>query len=140
MFAFDAVSPEADHTLLVSGNNYVPLKVNLNAVADKTLTYDMYLTPTANLYSVLTLTSGWNLISLNNFSAKTISATFGDSMNKIESVWAWSENKWKVYLPQKSQEKLEAYTTAKGFSILSEIPKGSGIWVNAIEALNLQIQ
>lgn len=140
VFTLNTVISEMDHTLVVSGGNYLPLRINVNIYTDES-GFNIYLTPTANLYNSLTVTSGWNLISLNNFSTKTISIAFGDdSLNKIESVWAWSENKWKVYLPQKSQEDLEAYTTAKGFSILNEIPKGSGIWVNALEAFNLEIQ
>jgi len=138
-FAFESVTPEEDHTLIVSHADYVPVKINLNAVSDETMTYDIYLTPNSRVYNTVSLSSGWNLISPNNFKAKTILSVFGDDLTKIVSVWTWSGNSWKVYLPQEDDNGA-AYAAGKGFDLLDEIPKNSGIWVNALEAFTLEIK
>jgi len=135
-FAFENITPEEDQTLTVSHADYVQVKIDLNAVSDKTMTYDIYLTPISKIYDPINLSSGWNFISLNNFKAITVLSAFGDDLIKIASVWIWSGNTWKVYLPQESDNG-EAYAAAKGFDFLDEIPKNSGIWVNVSESFTL---
>jgi hypothetical protein len=138
-FAFESVSPEEDQTLIVSHDDYVQVVTTLNALSDQTMTYDIYLTPLSKIYNLLNLSSGWNLVSLNNFKASNISSVFGEDLAKISSVWAWSDSNWKVYLPQEDDNG-DAYAESKGFDILDEIPKNSGIWVNANESFTLKIE
>jgi predicted outer membrane repeat protein len=138
-FAFESVSPEDNQTLIVSHADYVQVMTTLNAVSDQTMTYDIYLTPVSKIYNTLNLSSGWNLVSLNNFKDMKISSVFGDDLTKINSMWTWSDSSWKVYLPQEDDNG-DAYAESKGFDILDDIPKNSGIWINANESFTLQIE
>lgn len=138
-FAFESISPEEDQTIIVSHENYVQVTTTLNAVSDQTMTYDIYLTPLSKIYNPLNLSSGWNLVSLNNFKDSNISSVFGEHLAKISSLWTWSDSNWKVSLPQEDDNG-EAYADSKGFAILDEIPKNSGIWINANESFTLEIE
>jgi hypothetical protein len=77
----------------------------------------------------ITLNSGWNMISIPNFSEMTsIEDIFGPIINDIISIWAYDNGTWKVYGPGNIC-----------FSDLSELESGKGVWMNMKKDVELVI-
>ena len=69
---------------------------------------------------VLTVKSGWNLISISNAQGATpIEDTLEPIMEDIISIWSYDNEVWSVYDPANPE-----------FSDLLEVKPGKGLWVN----------
>ena len=91
--------------------------------------YDNWTFTTATHYEV-SLSSGWNLISLpvTPTTWRDVEGTLGNAKDKIESIWTYDaiSGEWSVYTPDE-----EANDT------ISSIEAGHGYWVKANESTSL---
>ncbi len=77
----------------------------------------------------ISLTVGWNLISLPQQPADTaIESVLSSISGKYESVWAFQDNTWKVYDP-----------ASPGFSDLITMEAGWGYWIKMTEEANFSV-
>jgi len=94
----------------------------------------------ANSTSAVDLVSGWNLIGNSMSNSIAVAQVFNDS-NKVVAVWKWitgATNGWAFYTPVLADGG-EAYAVSKGYSFLTSIGAGEGIWVNAKAAFTAQL-
>ncbi len=81
---------------------------------------------------------GWNLLSppITLDLESLLQKDFG-----ISSIWKWNSlsNRWAVRLPQ-FEDKGEAYAASKQFDFLTQIRRGEGFWVNALEQFPLSLE
>ncbi len=83
----------------------------------------------SNSVHELSMESSWNLVSVNNIPEnKSINITLGSIMDKIVSVWAYTDNKWLVYDPENPD-----------FSDLTELAAGKGYWLNMYDAAEVSV-
>lgn len=75
----------------------------------------------------LALANGWNLVGLKG-EYPTYVSTISAENSGIVSIWKWDNGKWSVALP--GEETPGGYAASKGFSHLSTINPGEGIWIN----------
>jgi len=80
------------------------------------------------------LSEGWHLISSPLEDNKILAAFQKDI---VESIWKWTNNKWAVHLPGQDTE---AYTSAKGFDVLSSLDANQGFWLNLKEAVSFKAE
>ena len=73
--------------------------------------------------------AGWYLLGWNK--SEPFSVDVVEDCSIIISIWKWESNKWSVYLPCQDTS---AYTTSKGFNVLSTVSSGDGFWVNVANA------
>jgi len=78
-----------------------------------------------------TLSPGWNLVGNSLTTPVDVQATFGGT-STVQTVWKWDStaSKWAFYAPSLDATKLQEYTNAKGYALLSSINAGEGYWVN----------
>ena len=86
------------------------------------------------------LGKGWNLIGSGGKLAWTANSVFSDK-NKIITVWKWLGNlsMWEFYTPSMSPAELQNYADNKGYKVLDSIAGQDGIWVNAVEAQDINL-
>lgn len=78
---------------------------------------------------VLPVNSNWNLITISSGSGLTsIEDALETIMDDVISVWAYNNESWQVYDPEKP-----------GFSDLLEVEPGQGLWVNMRDNAELTI-
>ena len=82
--------------------------------------------------------SGWNLLGNSTSAAIAVSSVFGDA-TRVTSVWKWdpANNTWQFYSPDLSDGG-SAYAASMGYSALTTIDPGEGIWVQAKQNFNVQ--
>ncbi len=82
-----------------------------------------------NIAYDISLTAGWNLISLAAQPSDTaIESILSNIADKYTNVWAFVNNTWKVYDP-----------ASPGFSDLVSLEAGWGYWLNMNQAANLTV-
>jgi hypothetical protein len=78
-------------------------------------------------YGTLELSSGWNLVGLENGQAVSV-AEMVEAHPAIISLWKWAKGTWEVYLPDEPSP--GGYAQSKGFAPLDVVNPGEGIWVH----------
>jgi hypothetical protein len=88
----------------------------------------------------LPVPQGWSLLGNSLNQSLAVTSLYGDS-SWVTSVWQWDAGlkHWQFYAPLMDTNTLQSYTSAKGYSVLSEIKPGDGYWVNAKTATTLGI-
>jgi YD repeat-containing protein len=78
------------------------------------------------------LVKGWNLLGNSLNQPLTVALAYGDPLT-VTTVWKWDVTTagWQFYSPEMDAVALQAYTTGKGYGVLSVINPGEGFWVNA---------
>lgn len=72
--------------------------------------------------------NGWNLLGFpSNSTKKNIKDRLSPIYPSIESIWAWKNNSWQVFSPDK---KFKLYYNSLGFKPLENIEHWQGFWVN----------
>ena len=81
---------------------------------------------------------GWNLLGNSSGTALAVVSAFGDA-TRVTSVWKWlPEGKtWQFYSPDLSDGGT-AYAASMGYSALTSVAPGEGIWVQAKQSFNAQ--
>ena len=86
--------------------------------------------------TALSVSSGWNLMSLKGNQTKLITTLVSGNQDSIASLWKWENGTWAVFLPGQ-EDNGAAYAGGKGFTLLEEINPGEGFWVNADVSVTL---
>jgi uncharacterized protein (DUF1800 family) len=87
----------------------------------------------------LAVASGWNLLGNSTGTAIAVNTVFGDA-TQVKSVWKWlpTSNTWQFYSPDLSDGGA-SYAASMGYSALTSVDPGDGIWVQAKQNFNAQL-
>jgi len=94
-----------------------------------------------------TLVQGWNLEGNDNGAAVDPNAIFGNATTpttvspSVTTVWAWDKNAgiWNFFAPSMTPAALATYAASKGYGVLTTISQGQGFWVNAKNAVSVNL-
>ena len=94
-----------------------------------------------------TLIAGWNLEGNDNGAAVNPNTIFGNATattsvsSSVTTVWVWDKNlgKWDFFAPSMAPTALSTYAASKGYGVLTSIPQGQGFWVNALNAVSINL-
>lgn len=93
------------------------------------------------------LVQGWNLEGNDNGTAVDPNTIFGNATTptsaspNVTTVWTWDKNllKWNFFTPSMTPAALATYAASKGYGVLATIPQGQGFWVNAKNAISVNL-
>jgi 6-phosphogluconolactonase (cycloisomerase 2 family) len=94
-----------------------------------------------------TLVQGWNLEGNDNGAAVDPNAIFGNATTpttvsqNVTTVWAWDKiaGIWNFFAPSMTPSALSAYAATKGYGVLTTIQQGQGFWINAKNAVSVNL-
>ena len=94
-----------------------------------------------------TLVQGWNLEGNDNGAAIDPNAIFGNATTpttlstSLTTVWTWDKNalQWNFFTPSMTPAALSTYAASKGYGVLRSISQGQGFWVNATNAVSVNL-
>jgi hypothetical protein len=93
------------------------------------------------------LIQGWNLEGNDNGAVVDPNAIFGNASaatsisSNVTTVWVWDKNavQWNFFAPSMTPSALLTYAASKGYGVLTAIPQGQGFWVNAKNAISINL-
>ncbi len=133
----DATGKEKTSTVSFS-NNILTVETDFTDEPDKGYILTMTLEKQNNILngSVLSVKSGWNLLTVSNF-IKPISE-FSEISGSIVTMWQWdsANGNWRVWSPDANIQKI---ISDYKLSSISEVLAGEGFWINAKSSANLHV-
>lgn len=93
------------------------------------------------------VSQGWNLVGNDTGLPINPATIFGNASSRtlagysVASVWSWdgASARWEFFSPSLSLAELAAYAASRGYAVLSQIPAGSGFWINATSTVSLNL-
>lgn len=93
------------------------------------------------------LPTGWSMIGNDTGGGIDTVAVFGNTTvatvisPSVTSIWTWNNllGQWNFFAPSMTPQALSTYAVSKGYGVLSTIRKGEGFWVNAKNAVSVDL-
>jgi hypothetical protein len=126
IFKDDTVATLNEFTSLQSNEGFY-----VKANKDTTITYP-FTANTKGSSEIQKLHNDWNLIGFNkDITPQEILSLYDDIKDKIESIWIYQNNNWKVFIPSASLNSL--VEGSKKMNKDETIGKNLGIWIRRIQ-------
>lgn len=93
------------------------------------------------------LPAGWSLVGNDTGAGVDPVAVFGNATTptsvspSVTTVWTWNNSlgQWNFFAPSMTPQALSTYAASKGYGVLSTIVQGEGFWVNAKNAVSVNL-
>lgn len=93
------------------------------------------------------LPAGWSMIGNDTGAAVEPVAIFGNATTattispSVITIWTWNNllSQWNFFAPSMTPQALSTYAASKGYGVLTTIVKGEGFWVNAKNAVSVDL-
>lgn len=111
-------------TVLTVGSGATALNVSFTSTTRSATSPNLTISPMVK--------QGWNLLGNGLSQPIPVAIALADA-NVVTSVWKWdaTADRWLFYSPALDSASLATFASSKGYGVLSDIPSGSGYWVNA---------